>query len=88
MRNIAVNQDPAVEAIETREWQDSLDYVLQQGGGVARAAELLRAGKHNVTEAAFEVGYSSLSHFSQAFHETFGVCPGLYPILPLTQRHK
>jgi AraC family transcriptional regulator len=48
-----------------------------------RAAELLRAGNHNVTEAAFEVGYSSLSHFSQAFHETFGVCPGLYPILPL-----
>jgi AraC family transcriptional regulator len=47
-----------------------------------RAAELLRAGKHNVTEAALEVGYSSLSHFSQAFHETFGVCPGLYPILP------
>lgn len=47
-----------------------------------RAAELLRAGRHNVTEAAFEVGYSSLSHFSQAFHETFGVCPGLYPILP------
>jgi pyruvate dehydrogenase E1 component len=43
MRNIAVNQDPAVEAIETREWQDSLDYVLQQGGGVARAAELLRS---------------------------------------------
>jgi len=43
MRNIAVNQDPAVEALETREWQDSLDYVLQQGGGVARAAELLRA---------------------------------------------
>jgi len=47
-----------------------------------RAAELLRGGRHNVTEAAFEVGYSSLSHFSQAFHETFGVCPGLYPILP------
>jgi AraC-like DNA-binding protein len=45
-----------------------------------RAAELLRGGKHNVTEAAFEVGYSSLSHFSQAFHEAFGCCPGLYPI--------
>jgi AraC family transcriptional regulator len=50
-----------------------------------RAAELLRAGKHNVTEAAFEVGYASLSHFSQAFHEAFGVCPGLYPILPATR---
>jgi AraC-like DNA-binding protein len=45
-----------------------------------RAAELLRAGHHNVTEAAVEVGYSSLSHFSQAFHEHFGCCPGLYPV--------
>jgi AraC-like DNA-binding protein len=29
-----------------------------------RAAELLRSGKFNVTEAALEVGYSSWSHFS------------------------
>lgn len=45
-----------------------------------RAAELLSLGKCNVTEAALEVGYSSLSHFSQAFHQTFGCCPGLYPL--------
>jgi AraC-like DNA-binding protein len=45
-----------------------------------RAAELLRGGEHNVTEAAGEVGYNSLSHFSAAFHETFGCCPGLYPL--------
>lgn len=45
-----------------------------------RAAELLKAGDHNVTEAAVEVGYNSLSHFSAAFTETFGVCPGLYPL--------
>lgn len=45
-----------------------------------RAAELLRSGRFNVTEAALEVGYSSLSHFSQAFHEQFGCCPGLYPM--------
>jgi AraC-like DNA-binding protein len=44
------------------------------------AAGLLRAGGHNVTEAAMAVGYSSLSHFSQAFHEQFGCCPGLYPL--------
>lgn len=44
-----------------------------------RAAELLRTGRHNVTEAALEVGYSSLSHFSKAFWEQFGCCPGLYP---------
>lgn len=45
-----------------------------------RAAELLQSGKWNVTETALEVGYSSLSHFSHAFHETFGCCPGLYPL--------
>lgn len=45
-----------------------------------RAAELLRAKELNVTEVAMEVGYSSLSHFSAAFHETFGCCPGLYPM--------
>ena len=45
-----------------------------------RAAELLRTGRCNVTEAALEVGYNSLSHFSSAFHETFGCCPGLYPL--------
>ena len=50
-----------------------------------RAAKLLRSGKFNVTEAALEVGYSSLSHFSQAFHDTFGCCPGLYPLRTPTQ---
>ena len=44
-----------------------------------RAAELLRSGRFNVTEAAIEVGYSSLSHFSKAFCETIGCCPVLYP---------
>lgn len=51
-----------------------------------RAAELLRSGRFNVTEAALEVGYSSLSHFSQAFHEQFGCCPGLYPVTTGTQK--
>lgn len=50
-----------------------------------RAAELLRSGRYNVTEVALEVGYNSLSHFSQAFHERFGCCPGLYPIRTPTQ---
>ena len=40
-----------------------------------RAAELLRSGRYNVTEAATEVGYASLSHFSKAFCETIGCCP-------------
>ncbi|MBM3884172.1 MAG: helix-turn-helix transcriptional regulator [Verrucomicrobia bacterium] len=51
-----------------------------------RAAELLRSGEYNVTEAALEVGYSSLSHFSQAFCQTMGCCPGLYPFKTPTQK--
>lgn len=53
-----------------------------------RAAELLRSGTCNVTEAAMEVGYSSLSHFSAAFHETFGCCPGLYPLETPPQKER
>jgi AraC-like DNA-binding protein len=33
-----------------------------------------------------EVGYSSLSHFSQAFHDEFGCCPGLYPLRTPAQK--
>jgi len=47
-----------------------------------RAAELLRSGKYNVTEAALAVGYSSFSHFSLAFRQTHGCCPGLFPVSP------
>ena len=46
----------------------------------------LRAAEFNVTEVALEVGYASLSHFSAAFHETFGCCPGLYPLKTPTQK--
>ncbi len=47
-----------------------------------KAAALLKSGKFNVTEVALEVGYSSPSHFSAAFHQAFGCCPGLYPLIP------
>ena len=43
-----------------------------------RAARLLREGRGNVSEVALAVGYQSLSHFSKAFWEQFGCCPGLY----------
>ena len=51
-----------------------------------RAAELLKSREFNVTEVALEVGYNSLSHFSAAFQETFGCCPGLYPLATSTQK--
>ncbi len=51
-----------------------------------RAAELLKSRAFNVTQVALEVGYNSLSHFSAAFQETFGCCPGLYPLATSTQK--
>ena len=50
---------------------------------IEKAAELLRTGKVNVTEAAMSVGYASLSAFNKAFVEQIGCCPGLYPHVDL-----
>jgi AraC-like DNA-binding protein len=51
-----------------------------------RAAALLCEGELQITQIAFEVGYSSPSHFTTAFRETYGCCPGLYPLRTPTQR--
>ncbi|MDY0162815.1 AraC family transcriptional regulator [Desulfobotulus sp.] len=40
-----------------------------------KAAEKMRKGECNVTEAAFSVGYANLSHFSRIFRKEFGVNP-------------
>ncbi len=45
-----------------------------------RAAALLCQGQMQVTRIALEVGYASPSHFTTAFREMFGCCPGLYPL--------
>ena len=42
---------------------------------VEHAAQLLASGRFNVSEAAIEVGYQSLSHFSKAFKEVKGCHP-------------
>lgn len=69
----------------TQEGGITMQHYLRQVR-MERAAELLRTGRCNVTEAALEVGYNSLSHFSSTFHETFGCCPGLYPLRTDPQR--
>jgi AraC-like DNA-binding protein len=53
---------------------------------IERAAELLKSGQANVTEAAMSVGYSSLSAFNKAFVEQMGCCPGLYPAVKIPGR--
>ena len=42
---------------------------------IHKAADLLASGKCNVSEAAVEVGYQSLAHFTRAFAQVKGVVP-------------
>lgn len=43
-----------------------------------RAAQLLREGKHSVSEVAYQVGFESLSYFSKTFQEIYGISPSDY----------
>ncbi|PIE63560.1 MAG: hypothetical protein CSA26_12405 [Desulfobacterales bacterium] len=54
-------------------WPVSLEYlhILR----LEKARELIASREYNVTGAAFAVGYSSLSHFSKAFRQEFGITP-------------
>ena len=45
---------------------------------LGRAKSLFDTGRMNVTEVAYEVGYSSLSHFARAFRKQHGISPGSY----------
>jgi AraC-like DNA-binding protein len=43
-----------------------------------QAARLLRESKVNVSQVAYNVGYSDLAHFSTAFKSYFGQSPSEY----------
>ena len=45
---------------------------------IERAKTLLARGSHNVTEACFEVGFSSLGSFSNLFADRVGLSPSEY----------
>lgn len=51
------------------------------------AGNLLKSGEVNVTQAAYTVGYSSLSHFTKAFKQHFGVTPSkCHKLVPISSR--
>ena len=49
------------------------EYVREQR--LEKAFSLLAGGRCNVSQTAFAVGYTNISHFSQAFREKFGLSP-------------
>ena len=57
MKNLAPNDAAALEAVETREWLDSLDYVLQQGDKSRK--EVLRIVAHEMGDFLRNVDLSS-----------------------------
>jgi len=61
-----------------REEVGEAPYRYLLGVRLGRAAELLRCGRHSVTEAAIAVGFGDLSRFSRMFRERFGQSPAYF----------
>ena len=58
MRHIAPKPDPELERVETREWLDSLDYVIQDGGS-ARTSRLLAALEQHARRAGVQMPFTA-----------------------------
>jgi signal transduction histidine kinase/ligand-binding sensor domain-containing protein/CheY-like chemotaxis protein/AraC-like DNA-binding protein len=48
-----------------------------------RAAQLLDAGAGSVSEIAYGVGFKSVAHFSNRFHDQYGTRPSCYRLRPV-----
>ena len=62
MRNIAPQDNSAIEAIEQREWRESLDYVIQQGDR-DRVQRLLTALRHHARVAGVSLPFSAVTPY-------------------------
>lgn len=54
---------------------------------MSKARSLLENGTHSVSDAAWEVGYTNVSHFISIFRKFYGVTPGKF-LLSIKQRLK
>jgi pyruvate dehydrogenase E1 component len=68
MKNIAPNDAAALEAVETREWLDSLDYVLRQGDK-SRVIRLLDALRTRARQAGIREPFTSATPYINTIPE-------------------
>lgn len=52
-----------------------------------RAAEMLLKEQDNVSQIAYQVGFSSLSYFTKCFKDQYGVIPSAYGVKNTAQKH-
>ena len=62
MKNLAPTDAAALEAVETREWLESLDYVLQQGDK-ARVVRLLDALRARARQSGVKVPFAATTPY-------------------------
>jgi AraC family transcriptional activator of pyochelin receptor len=43
---------------------------------LTRAQQMIKEGQHNISEIAYQLGYSHPQHFQRAFKKQFGITPG------------
>ena len=75
-RRVGLNEKQLVKAFKEQVGIYPSEYL--RSIRLEKARDLIANRQYNVTEAAFSVGYSSLSHFSKAFHDKFGINPKAY----------
>ncbi len=62
MRNIAPQDDSELEALEQREWRESLDYVIQHGGR-DRVQRLLSTLRHHARASGVSLPFTAVTGY-------------------------
>lgn len=72
-RRVGLNDKQLIQGFKTMFGLCPFEYL--RAVRLEKARDLIASNECNITEAAFSVGYSSLSHFTKIFRNTFGINP-------------
>lgn len=78
-KNLYMSQSSLYRKVEASTGQAPKLYIRSYR--LKRAAQLLKAKFGNVTDVAFEVGFSSTAYFTRCFKDTFHCLPSDYPVV-------